>query len=330
MTQNQKQTSTLPSIWKTIAAGFELTTRHPWLLLIPVLLDVFLWLGPRLSFSPLVQQLLDQLPVDAAIMDPRPMLDLISTRTNMFTYLSVPLVGVPILMTGLTPEQTPTAPLTVDVANWGSWVGLLIGLTIVGLLLGAIYSTLIASVVVRSEDETVEHSSANIGALLQWIGRTWLRFGLLALLFLVVFLLIVLPISFIGAFVALISQILATFILFAAPVILLWVAVFLSYTPQGMTLNRKSFFPSLADSVRLFQANLLPALSLLLVVVLTRQLLGWLLLSADDGSWLTLVSLLGHAFVSTALSTAMLIFYHDRYRLLPDLNITDSSLEAAN
>ena len=80
-----------------MSAGFELTTRYPWLLIIPVLLDVFLWLGPRLSFGPLVQQLVTQLPIDATLtlMDPRPMLDLISTRTNMFTYLSVILLGVP-------------------------------------------------------------------------------------------------------------------------------------------------------------------------------------------------------------------------------------------
>ncbi len=330
MMQNPEKTTALPTVWNTVAAGFELTTRHPWLLIVPILLDVFLWLGPRLSFGPLVQELLTQLPMDTTLMDPRPMLDVISLRTNMFTYLSPFFLGVPVLMTGLTPETTPITPSLVDIDSWVLWVGLLVGLTLVGLLLAAIYTTLIASVVVKDDDETMDRSAAGAGAILQWIGRTWFRFTALALLFLVIFLLILLPISFIGAFVALLSQILATFILLAAPVILLWVVIFMSYTPQGMAINRKPFFPSLVESVRLFQTNLLPALSLLLVVVLSRQLLSWLLLSADDGSWLTLASILGHAFVSTALSAAMLIFYRDRHRLLPDANLVDTKLEPVN
>lgn len=330
MTQDQEKTTALPSIWNTIAAGFELTTRHPWLLIVPALLDIFLWLGPRLSFGPLVQELLTQLPLDAAIMDPRPMLDLVSTRTNMFTYLSVSLLGVPALMTGLTPEKTPLATRAVDIDSWGMWVGLLIGITLTGLLLSAIYNTLIASVVVRGHGVPESESSVSAGILLQWIGRTWLRFGALAILFVAIFLIILLPISLIGAFIALLSQMLATFVLLAAPVILLWVMIFLSYAPQGMVLNRKPFLPTLADSVRLFQTNLMPALGLLLVVVLVRQLLGWLLLSADDGSWFTLASILGHAYVTTALSAAMLIFYRDRYPLLPDVNSSKPRLETVN
>ena len=330
MKDNQEKTTALPSIWNTIAAGFELITRHPWLLILPVLLDIFLWLGPRLSFGPLVQQLMTQLPVDATLMDPRPMLDLIAPRTNMFTYLSVTLLGVPVLMTGLTPESTPLTPMLVDIDRWGTWAGLILGLTIVGLLLTAIYSTLIASVVVKTDNDGVNRSASGIGELLQWIGRTWFRFGALALLYLVLMLVILLPITLIGAFVALISQLLATFVILVGPVILLSVTLFLSFTPQGMVLNRKSFLPTLADSVRLFQTNLLPALSLLLAVIIIRQVLAWLLLAADDGSWLTLASILGHAFVSTALSAAMLIFYRDRYRLLPELLATNPTLETVN
>lgn len=330
MMQKQEETTALPSIWNTLAAGFELTTRNLWLLVLPVLLDAFLWLGPRLSFGPLVQQLLAQLPVDTALMDPRPMLDLISTRTNMFTYLSVTGVGVPALMTGLTPERTPTTPLLVDIDSWGTWLLLIVGLTVVGLLLAAVYYTLIATAVVRDERQPLDRNAATAGAVLQWIGRTWLRFTVLALLFIALFLLIMMPIALIGAFVALLSQLLATLVLLAAPVILVWVLVFLSYSPQGMVLSRRPFFRTLADSVRLFQTNLMPALSLLLVVVLVRQLLSWLLLSADDGSWLTLVSILGHAFVSTALIAAMIIFYRDRYRLLPDARAATPSLETVN
>ena len=233
-------------------------------------------------------------------------------------------------MTGLTPESTPLTPIVIDVNSWPAWFGLLLGLTLVGLLLTAIYLTLIAAAIVKSEDETISRSASGAGFILHWSGRTWLRFGALALLYLVLVMVIILPISLVAAVIALLSQLMATLILLAAPVILLWVTIFLSFVPQGMVFNRKPFFPSLAESVRLFQTNLIPALSLLLVVIVSRQVLSWLLLAADTGTWFTLASILGHAFVSTALSAAMLIFYRDRYRLLPDSTIPNPTLETVN
>lgn len=330
MANNGVKVTPVAGVWKTVSAGFELTTRYPWLLILPVLLDLFLWLGPRLSFGSLVQQLLAQLPLDAALMDPRPMMDVISTRTNMFTYLSVLMLGVPALMTGLTPEKTPTAPLLIDVNGWGAWFGLLIGLTLVGLLLAAIYTTLIAVALARSESDEAKQTAAGAGDILQCIGRTWLRFSALTGLFLAIVIFVFVPVSIAAGLVSLLSQLLATLVLLAAPVVLVWITIFLSFAPQGMVLNRKSFVPTLGESIRLFQENLSSALALLLVVIVTRQLLAWLLLSADDGSWLTLASILGHAFVSTALSAALLIFYRDRYRLMPGPAVASPEIEPVN
>ena len=50
------------TIMDTLSAGFDRTTRRLWLVLIPALLDVAIWLGPRLSVSSLSQQALAALP----------------------------------------------------------------------------------------------------------------------------------------------------------------------------------------------------------------------------------------------------------------------------
>jgi hypothetical protein len=39
---------------ETLSAGFTAVNHHLWVLLLPILLDVFLWLGPHVSYSPLV------------------------------------------------------------------------------------------------------------------------------------------------------------------------------------------------------------------------------------------------------------------------------------
>jgi hypothetical protein len=70
------------------------------------------------------------------------------------------------------------------------------------------------------------------------------------------------------------------------------------------------------ESFQIVRRNLLSGLGLLLSLIVISQLLDWLLLMAEDGSWFTLVSIMGHAFVSTALVTATFLFYRDRYSIL--------------
>ncbi len=320
MMQNPENTSTLPSVWATIAAGFELTTKNPWILLVPVLLDLFLWLGPRLSFGPLIADMMGQWTAQPGLpFDPLPMLELIEPRTNLFTYLSVALVGVPALLVGLTPEQTPLATSALEIADYGTWIGLLVVMTFAGLFLAAVYYTLIAHAITRDDlegDDGLTQSAGSLAELLSWIGRSWLRLLGLALLFIAVTLLIVLPVTFVGTLIGLFSQVLAALVLLALPVMLLWLIILLSYTPEGIVLSPRPFLATIATSVRLFQKNFLTALLLLLVVLLISRVTSWLLLTADDGTWLTLAGILAHAFVATALSAAMLIFYRDRYRLL--------------
>lgn len=95
--------------------------------------------------------------------------------------------------------------------------------------------------------------------------------------------------------------------------LIIWVTMFLSYAPQGMTLNPRPFIHAFFESVLLFRANLPTSLGLLFIVVLIRRLLETLLLSADSGTWVTGINLLAHAYISTALIVALFIFYRDRY-----------------
>lgn len=54
----REQTIRYPGIIDALAAGLNLAGRRLWLMIIPVTIDVVLWLGPRLSINKLLQQLL--------------------------------------------------------------------------------------------------------------------------------------------------------------------------------------------------------------------------------------------------------------------------------
>ncbi len=314
MMQKQGTTAALPGVFSTLSAGFELTTRYLWLMLLPAALDFFLWLGPRLSFRPLIESIAGQMPPQAMPIDVTPMLEAAAARLNHFSYLSVTGMGVPALMTGLIPEKTPIRPEVIVRDGFGAWFGYLLLFTLGGLLLSAIYYSLIAYALRR-----MGASAAGTAApfapsrFVQRAGRTWLRLVGLALLFLALVFVIIIPVSIVAGFLSLLNQTISMMFILGGLMLVIWVAMFLSYTPQGMTLNPRSLPYALLESVRLFRANLPTSLGLLFVVVLIRRLLETLLLSADSGTWVTSINLLAHAYISTALIVAMFIFYRDRY-----------------
>lgn len=312
MVRKQDKTATPKGVVATLSAGFELATRYLWLMIIPAALDFFLWIGPRLSFQSLIADLINQFPVEAAVVDPRPMLEMIAPYLNQFSYLSVTYLGVPALMAGLSPEKTPLNPAVIELSGWGAWIGTLILFTLAGLLLAAIYFSLIAAAMDRAAGIPVADRDRSLSAR---IGRTWLRLVALALLFVGLIFAVMLPFSLLAGFIALLSQTIATFVLMGAFVLLISLGIFMGYTPQGMTLNPRAFLPAVGESIQLFQRYLSPAVLLLFVVITARRLLSWVLLAADSGTWVTAINILAHAYISTALITALFIFYRDRYQV---------------
>lgn len=310
MMQTQKKTSSTSGIMASLAAGFDLTTKHLWLLLIPILLDLFLWIGPRLGFNSLVVQILEFLPPEADIFDISSQLLTLAPRANLFTSLSVRFIGIPALMVGISPEATPRIPEVIELMSWASFIGAFLLLTVAGLLLTGIYYTFITFALYLEEDEEVRASQKF------WtpeIGRNLLRLVGVALVFLLNILIVYFPLIIISSFLFLINQTLGAMALFAGPLFIIWIAIFMSLAPQGVILNGRPPLRAILESFRLVQSNLPQTMLLILFIVFAGTLLDSILLLAETGTWLTIINILGHAFVSTALVTALFIFYRDRY-----------------
>jgi hypothetical protein len=253
-----------------------------------------------------------QLPEGVLALDVSTLMDA-AERVNHFTYLSVSLLGVPSLMAGPMPEHTPITPPIIEGGGLGAWFGLFGLFTLGGLLLTALFYNLIAYAMRRSLAATTTLPPLGPGRFARRTVHTWLRLvGLLVLAF-VIILLISIPVALLAVFLALISQTVAVFVMLGGVMLIMWIFMFLSYTPQGMLLNPRRFPQVLLDSVRLFQRNLPAALGLLAFVLLARQLLAYVLRGADSGTWVTTINILAHAYIVTALSVALFIFYRDRF-----------------
>ncbi|MCP4425179.1 MAG: hypothetical protein GY803_11850 [Chloroflexi bacterium] len=312
MMQSKENATPIPGILATIAAGFDITAKQFWLTLIPVLLDSFLWLGPRLSFRLLVERAAAFLGREAATtgLDMSILLEL-APRTNLFTSLSVPLLGVPALMSGIAPEKTPLPTAVTELESVWLWLALFVLFSLVGLLLTAVYLAQTAYVVRRREGDRFYTA-----VFLKQIGWLWLQLAALGISFFVAATVVYMPLVIVGAVISILSQGLASIIILMGPVVLMWLLIYLSLTPHGLALHGRPLWRAMIESLQLIRFYMLPALSLLLLIFMIGQALDWALLLADDGSWLTWVSIWGHAFVSTSLLAATFIFYRDRHAAL--------------
>lgn len=301
----EQQPQAPPGIIATLTAGFELTTAHLWLILLPVVLDLVYWLGPRLGIVQLTDRLLSPLMEEPATQEALAQIIEMASEINVLTSLSVPVIGVPALMGGIAPEQTP---LPVQVYELDSTLGLLalqVGLTLVGLILAAFYLSLI-SLAIQDDDDR----PGSLAAFVMTALRSAVRLFGLGLIFLVALIVVWVPLLPVAFVAGLLAGVLAMYVMLGG---VLLVVTYLSMSVPGIVLKGRPLLLSVWESVRLVRGNALQTVSLLLVVMLVGGGTNQLWRIADDGSWLTIVSIAGHAFISTGLAAAIFVYYRDRW-----------------
>ncbi|MBE2197376.1 MAG: hypothetical protein IAE79_02120 [Anaerolinea sp.] len=308
MMQNKKQQTSVPGVWATIAAGFDLAAKHFWLILIPVFLDTFLWLGPRLSLRLLIEQAAALWQQEVALAAMGEQLLLLAPHTNLFTSLSVPLLGVPALMAGAAPLQTPLHTAVLELDSAVLMLGLFVLFSLVGLLLTAVYLTLIA----RTTQLDKPAPDMFTGRILRRIGYVWLRLLALGLIFLVGMMLLYMPLALVSVVVSLLSPTLGLLTLLLGPLLAVWLVLACYFVPQGLALHGRSPLQALMTSLQLLRIHGQTAMGLILAVVLLGGLLDQFLTLMEDGGWITFISILAHAFISTSFVAATFIFYRDR------------------
>ncbi len=305
-TQMPPKPTPLPGILVTLKAGFDLAARHWWLALLPAVLDLFYWLGPRLSPRELVTQTTTLLADQTMLAEMNQQFLEAAQQTNLFTSLTIPFIGVPTLMR-LIPEETPIVTQSIEIQNYGTWLALFLGLTIVGFLLTALYFSLIAQTIRQSDNGRVP-----LTKFLQHVTLTWGHLLLVGVGFLIASIIIFIPLLAISALLSLINPQLIIVVVLSGMMFIFWLAIFLGFTPHGLTLNQRTLSQALVESFQLVRLNYVSTITLLLVLTAISTLMNQLMLYADDGSWLTLSSILGHAFISTALVATSYVFYKDR------------------
>lgn len=301
----------------SLAGGFETVNARLELILLPLALDLFLWLGPRLSILPLVERVTNtvvrQLGADASA-EQQAVLAMFSERMreygqvfNLFSFLSTAPLGVPSLFAARGSTVAPTGqPAVWYIDSVPLYLLLWAGFALLGLFLAALYFGGIA--------QQVRDHRLSPPMLLRQVWGDWARITALAVLVVVYLLLFGLPLLVVCGILWVLSPLAGTLAWLLVFTLLLWSLFYCGFALHAMLLSRRGLLGALWDSVRMVQFNLPHAASLFVLVVLINVGLAWVWNLPEDRSWLMLLGVGGHALISTALAAATFVFYQDRYR----------------
>jgi len=303
----QEETGRKTGLMAALSAGFDLTTHNLWIVLLPLALDVFYWIGPRLSIEALIEESAGVLREQPAFADMADQMLLIGSRFNLFTSLSLPLIGIPALMGGAVPERTPVDPVIVQIEDSFAWLVLFLSLSLLGLVFTTLYLILISYVL---QEHNID-SRENLASYSKQLIVTYIRLIGLGFVFVICLFVVWIPLISLALVAGLVNSGLFYLVMIVGLVLMVLIVTYLSLSIPAIVYANRTVINALRESISLVHNNLSSIMGLLLIVVLIGSVTNLLWHLADNGSWITLVSIAGNAFISTALVMAIFIYYRD-------------------
>lgn len=305
-------TSAPPRLLATLVKGFNIVANHVHLILIPLALDLFLWLGPKMRIKALLQPIVDGVIDTTLKVAPADLADIVASgRTlweqllsdfNLFTMLRTLPVGVPSLIARGSGIASPLKENLLFEASSVRMVVLLTGLLLVlGFLLGTLYLNQV------SRYTAVSFEKMNWRQMLAQFVQSILLFAILILLVI----LLVTPLMLIVSVLSLINAAIGQIVILVVAFMAIWVIMPLIFSPHGIFALDLKAFQSMQFSLRLVRAFLPGTGLFILICALISEGMNmvWQLPGAE--SWLTFVGIAGHAFVVTALIASTFIYYRE-------------------
>ena len=306
----------------TFAKGFTMVNRRLWVVAIIIALDLVLWLGPKVSISPLLDDGLNwyhHLLVQSSLQfGPQQALrpDEIEQLYTQTSLALEPLRQVNLLATlawnlpclikiGASSGLGPLGGKVMALDMWSWFLMLLVGLGAVGLLGSCLYLGALAHLA-RGE-------SIRGAALVRSLGRNWLRLVLYFILLGILGLLLVPPLLLASGTVAGLNPLGAGLVAVIAFIVMLCLMFTLFFVDDAIFVSNAGVLKAIWYSANIVWRNLWSALAFFLVanVILLGMPVAWgLILGHPVG---VVVAILGNAYIATGVLTASMLYYWERF-----------------
>jgi hypothetical protein len=308
-----------PRLIHALRTGFDAVATHIGLILFPIALDLFLWFGPHFQIKSIVERLMKEM-VSLPGMDAPQMKEVLQASQESWKYIadhynlasglrSYP-IGVSSLMTNVHPIVTPLGnPYTLDVHSISQALGIWILFTLMGFVFGSLYFGAVAKVV----------NGKNTGVDIRMDLWGVVQVILLSISLVFVFSIIIIPAMIALSLLSMLNVVIAQLAIILFSLFLVWILVPLMFSPHGIYIYGQNAWRSILTSIRLVR-YILPGTGLLLLsILILSQGLDLLWEVPPDSSWMGLVGIAGHAFVTTGLLAATFVYYQDAVRWVQEI-----------
>jgi hypothetical protein len=301
-----------PRIIPSIVEGFNAIAGRVYLILFPVLLDLFLWFGPLVRVKKLLMPTLTRATelsagaygegADAIIQHSNELWTELLEGFNLFFALRTYPVGITSLMVSQDKSTNPLgSPLILEMNSARGALLVLILLTLLGIVLGSLYFSLVA----RSTDKKL--SALSIPVFLRLSSQSII----LTLLLVVLLSVLGLPAMCFISSIMLFLPSLGTLPFMIFGLMAVWVMMPLVFTPHGIFMGEMKTQRSIVTSIKFVRASMAGTGIFFICVILIGYGLDMLWSTPGAESWMMLVGIIGHGFISSGLLAASFVFYRD-------------------
>lgn len=298
-----------PGLIASITAGFDAIANHIPVIAIPVILDIFLWFGPRLRveqmLKPVIAGLLEQGSASFSAADLAMVRDIWASFThqlNLFSFVRTFPVGISSLMAAWMPLDSPLgAPMNIEVTGLLELAGWWIVLALAGWIGGSLYFHWVAQVALKRKASYEPRQ----------MGWAMAQSFLLSLIWLTLLLIATVPFMIVFSVLAFINIALAQALLFLTALLSVWIILPVYFSAHGIFVYGHNAFNAILRALRLIRYTLPTTSLFVLGIIVISQGLDFLWRVPAATSWWAAVGVAGHAFIATALVASSFIYYHD-------------------
>ena len=312
-----------PNVLKSIKNGFDAITKHLILLLFPIGFDLVLWFAPHLRITTLLKGVIAEMDEVSAILSPdfgeiveasQEIWMIAAERINLFITLRSFPVGIFSLFTSILPIENPLGnPIFWDVPQLSIAVMICLALFLTGLALGGLYFSSVRQAALFDE--------------VKWrmILREWPRISIqsfmLSLMWFILFLGILVLGSCAATGITFFSVSLGQLVIILFGIVSFWLIFPLFFSPHGVFSQGQKAWKSMLQSIRLTNMTFYKTGLFIMLAIVVNQGLNIVWQVPPENSWLMMISIIGHAFVTTGMLAASFVYYQDMTRWFEELQL---------